>query len=92
MEGNILNEKEQKKEERSDAWYMIAELGRQNKRVFTALITVIILWFATISGFVCYLSLYDITAETYDITSSDGGFASYVGNDGDIYNGTGTCN
>lgn len=74
----------EEKEKRSDAWFMIQELGRQNKRIFTALITVIILWFATIGGFVWYLSLYDFSTETYDVTSEDGGFAGYIGNDGDM--------
>lgn len=83
-----MEEKQQKKEERSDAWFMIAELGRQNKRIFAALITVIILWFSTIGGFVWYLSLYDYATETYDFDTHDGGNASYIGKDGDIYNGT----
>lgn len=77
------------KEKRSDAWFMIQELGRQNKRMFTALITVVVLWFATIGGFVWYLSSSEIVAEVYDVNSEDGGYASYVGNDGDIYNGEG---
>lgn len=75
------------KEKRSDAWFMIQEFGKQNKRIFIALITVVILWFATIGGFVWYLSLYDFSTETYDFTTEDGGDANYIGNDGDIYNG-----
>lgn len=76
-------------ERKSDAWFMIEEMGRQNKRMFSALITIIILWFATIGGFVWYLSSIEIVAEVYDVNSEDGGYASYVGNDGDIYNGEG---
>lgn len=74
-------------EQRSDAWLMINELGKQNKRIFTALIVLIFLWFATIGGFVWYLTQYDFSVETYDFDTEDGGNANYIGNDGDIYNG-----
>lgn len=76
--------KEQETCERSDAWHMIELLGKQNKRMFTALMTVIALWFATIGGFVWYLYQYDF--ENYYIESTEGP-ANYIGNDGDIYNG-----
>lgn len=74
-------------EPKSDAWFMITELGKQNKRIFTALIVVIVLWFATIGGFAWYLNQYDFSVETYDFDTEDGGNANYIGNDGDIYNG-----
>lgn len=83
-----MPDEKEKMENKSDAWLMIKELGRQNKRMFTALITVLVLWFATIGGFVWYLSLYDFSTEVYDVTSEDGGFAGYIGNDGDMNNGT----
>lgn len=73
-------------ERKSDAWLMIAELGKQNKRMFTALITVLILWFATIGSFVWYLNQYDFSTEVYDFDTQDGGNANYIGNDGDVYN------
>lgn len=74
---------------RSDAWLMIEELGKQNKRMFAALIAVIILWAATIGGFVWYLSRYDYSYEVYDVAqdAADGGDTNYIGNDGDIING-----
>lgn len=74
-------------ERKSDAWLMIAELGKQNKRMFTALITVIIMWFATIGGFVWYLNQYDYSYEAYDVSSEDDGFAGYINNGGDMING-----
>lgn len=82
----------EEKEKRSDAWFMIQELGKQNKRIFIALITVVILWFATIGGFVWYLSSSEIVAEVYDVTqdTTDGGNANYIGSNGDIVNGTPT--
>ena len=85
-----MPDEKEKMENKSDAWLMIKELGKQNKRLFTALVIVLCLWFATIGGFVWYLSLYDFSAEIYDVTqdTSDGGDANYIGNDGDIINGS----
>lgn len=80
------------KEKRSDAWFMIQELGKQNKRIFTALITVVVLWFATIGGFVWYLNQYDFSYEVYDVNSEDGGFAGYISNGGEMNNGTSAGN
>ena len=87
-----MPEKKEEMEIKSDAWLMIKELGRQNKRIFTALVIVLCLWFATIGGFVWYLSLYDFSTEVYDVTSEDGGFAGYIGNDGEMNNGTSAGN
>lgn len=85
-----MPDEKEKMENKSDAWLMIKELGKQNKRMFTALVIVLCLWFATIGGFVWYLSQYDFSAEIYDVTqdTSDGGDANYIGNDGDIINGS----
>lgn len=85
-----MPDEKEKMENKSDAWLMIKELGKQNKRIFTALVIVLCLWFATIGGFVWYLSQYDFSAEIYDVTqdTSDGGDANYIGNDGDIINGS----
>lgn len=83
-----MPDEKEKMENKSDAWLMIKELGKQNKRMFTALVIVLCLWFATIGGFVWYLSLYDFSTEVYDVTSEEGGFAGYIGNDGDMNNGT----
>ena len=85
MKGSAIVPEERK----SDAWLMIAELGRQNKRMFSALIVVLILWAGTIGGFIWYLNQYDFSAEIYDVQqdASDGGDVNYIGNDGDILNG-----
>ena len=74
---------------RSDAWLMIEELGKQNKRMFAALIAVIILWATTIGGFVWYLSLYDYSYEVYDVSqdAADGGDTNYIRSGGDVVNG-----
>ena len=98
-QGNIKMEEETMQENkitfddgltnRSDAWLMIEELGKQNKRMFAALIAVIILWATTIGGFVWYLSRYDYSYEVYGVAqdAADGGDTNYIGNDGDIING-----
>lgn len=94
-QGDIKMEEEtttnvcKKNNSKSDAWLMIEELGKQNKRIFAALIAVIILWAATIGAFVWYLSRYDYSYEVYDVAqdAADGGDTNYIGNDGDIING-----
>lgn len=73
--------------ERSDAWYMLELMGKQNKRVFITLIIVLCMWLSTIAGFVWYLYQYDF--ESYYVESTAGP-ANYIGNDGDIYNGEGS--
>lgn len=78
---NLKNNTE--KPERSDAWHMIELLGLQNRRMFTALITVLVLWAATIGGFVWYLYQYDFVSYAVDSTEGD---ANFIGNDGDINN------
>lgn len=71
-------------EQKSDAWYMIELLGKQNKRLFVLAMALLAAWLLTIGGFVWYLHQYDF--ETYFVESSDG-HANYIGNDGEIYNG-----
>lgn len=87
-----MPEKKEEMEIKSDAWLMIKELGKQNKRMFIALVVVIALWFTTIGCFVKFLSYYDISTDVYDVTSEDGGFAGYIGNDGDMSYGTSASN
>ena len=73
--------------ERSTEWSLSVELAKSNKRMFVILITVIILWFATIAGFVLYMSQYDYS--NYEVITEQGGDAFYgeVGK-GDINYGT----
>lgn len=71
---------------RSEEWSLSVELAKSNKRMFVALLVVIALWFATIFGFIWYINSYEY--EVVDVYSMDGGYANYVGNDGDINNGT----
>lgn len=64
---------------------MREERQTTNKYLWRALFLVICLWFATIGGFVWYISQYDYVSYTQD--AGDGGTASIIGGDGDIYNG-----
>lgn len=71
--------------EKSLASEMLTELNKNNKRLFTALVTVIILCFLTIGGFVYYINQYEVVSE--DVTeytnTSDGGNA-IINDDGDV--------
>ena len=71
----------------SEEWSLSKELAKSNKRMFITLIVVIALWFSTIAGFVWYLNQYDFTSKSVTVDSEQGD-ANYIGNDGDIYNGT----
>ena len=92
---------EKKLEERSDAWLIIAEMGKQSnerekrddkkfKMAIGVIIVILFLWFATIGGFIWYLSNSEIITEVYDVTqdTTDGGDSNYIGNNGDIINGS----
>lgn len=45
--------------EHSLAWQMIKELNRKNKRLLVLLLTVSVLWLATIGSFVWHISQYE---------------------------------
>lgn len=72
------------KEERSTEWSLSLELAKSNKRMFVILITVIVLWFATIAGFVFYLNQYDFT--DYEIQQDAECGNTFIGgaNEGDL--------
>lgn len=74
---------------RSEEWSLSAELAKNNRRLFIVILVLIFLWFSTIFGFVWYLNQYDYAVYDVDMDALDGGNANYIGNDGDIYNGTG---
>ena len=76
---NLKNNTE--KPERSDAWCMIELLGLQNKRMFAALITVLVLWAATIGGFVWYLYQYDFETCAY---TQDGEGMNVIGDSNEV--------
>lgn len=59
---------------------------RQIKRLWIALIVAIALIFASNVVWLMYINQYDF--ESYGLSTEGGGNANYIGQDGDIYNGT----
>lgn len=68
----------------SEEWSLSTELAKSNRRMFTALVIVIALWFATIAGFVWYINQYDY--ETYNVEQGGNWGNTFIdgGNQGDI--------
>ena len=64
----------------------ITRMERQIKRLWVALIVSIVALVACNMIYVWYLNQYDFAS--YEISSTDGGNANYIGQDGEIYNGT----
>ncbi len=60
-------------------------MERNNKRWFIAFMVVLFMLFATNIGWVVYESQFETVVVTQD--NADG-YNSYIGNDGDIINGT----
>lgn len=65
------------------------EMARQErmvKRLFTALIVSVLIFFASNACWIWLWNQYDYVDDAVDIQNEDGN-ANYIGNDGDIYNG-----
>lgn len=65
----------------------MARTERHIKRLWIALIIAISLIFASNAVWLSFISQYNF--ESYDLSTEGGGNANYIGNDGEIYNGTG---
>lgn len=74
------------KENTSLATELIRELKSTSKRWFIAFIVVLSLWFATIGGFIIYLSLpvEETVTETITQDADDNGNNNYVGGDNNV--------
>ena len=74
------------KENTSLATELIRELKSKSKRWFIAFIVVLSLWFATIGGFIIYLSLpvEETVTETVTQDADDNGNNNYVGGDNNV--------
>lgn len=77
------------KENTSLATELIRELKSTSKRWFIAFIVVLSLWFATIGGFIIYLSLPVEETVTETVTqdaqdADDNGNNNYVGGDNNV--------
>lgn len=81
------------KEQRQTVPYIAheADMARQErtiKRLVIMLIVILAFWFSTIGVFVWYLN-HDFENYDAEVSTDGGGDANYIGNDGDVYNGTG---
>lgn len=74
------------KENTSLATELIRELKSTSKRWFIAFIVVLSLWFATIGGFIIYLSLpvEETVTETVTQDADDNDNNNYVGGDNNV--------
>lgn len=74
------------KENTSLATELIRELKSTSKRWFIAFIVVLSLWFATIGGFIIYLSLpvEETVTETVTQDADDNGNNNYVEGDNNV--------
>jgi Trk-type K+ transport system membrane component len=68
---------------------MLKQYSASNRRLFTALIVVIVLWFCTMGAFVWLWNQYDYsttstvtTTQSYDLGASNGNAACNSGNGG----------
>lgn len=71
--------------EQSLAMCLLQDMKLMNKRLYNTLIVVILLWFATIAGFVYYINTYTVS-ETIEYIETDSG-SGCIGdncNNGDI--------
>lgn len=68
----------------------MARSERHIKRMWIALIVSVVLIFVSNALWLYAWMQYDYTSEetVVDVNSADGGNANYIGNDGDIVNGT----
>lgn len=64
----------------------MARMDRQLKRLWIAILVAVIATVATNIAWLIYISQYDF--ESYEVAADNDGVANYIGNDGDIYNGS----
>lgn len=77
-------------QERDDAYRIyetsMARMDRQLRRLWIAILVAVIATVATNIAWLIYISQYDF--ESYEVAADNDGVANYIGNDGDIYNGS----
>lgn len=66
---------------------LLHHLAVQNKRLFIALVTILVIFFVENLAWLYVFNQYDF--QSYELNSEDGGNANFIGNDGDITNGNG---
>lgn len=65
----------------------MARNERHVKRLWIALIVLIVTLLLCNGAWLLYFSQYDFANYDYSLSTEDGGDANFIGNDGDIYNG-----
>lgn len=83
-----IAEKGKQKVEESLAMRLVQDTRKQSKRLFVAWLVTFLALVAVISGIVYLVLTSDISVNDVDQTVSGNGYANYVGNDGDINNGS----
>lgn len=72
-------------ENQSFAFELLKDQRKQNKRLFIIIITILVMWFATIGYLVYILNDIGTIEETTEVTQdNENGYNNYIGNDGDI--------
>lgn len=64
---------------------------REKRHIIAIIVAVAALFLSNLIWLWCWMQ-YDYSVETITVDSKDGGNASYIGQDGDIYNGDGYSN
>lgn len=75
-------------EEQSFALDLLRDYKKQNKRQFIIILIVLVMWFCTIGYLVYILNDIGTVETTTTVEQSDAENNNYIGNDGDIINGT----
>ena len=87
LKEDLANMKKELKEDKEEsfAYEMLKDYKKQSKRLFIVIITILIMWFATIGLFVYYINTTGFEEErTQEIEDIDDLFNSNIIN-GDIY-------
>lgn len=74
--------------ERSLAMELLHDANKRNKRQFIIIIIILVMWFLTIGYLVYVLNDYSTVETTTTVTQDNAENNNYIGNDGDIVNGT----
>ena len=75
-------------EETSLAWEMLQDAKKANKRQFIIILVILVMWFLTIGYLVYILNDIGTIETTTTVEQSDAENNNYIGNDGEIINGT----
>ena len=81
-------EKGKQKVEESLAMRLVQDTRKQSRRWFVAWLVTFLALLAVLSGIVYVVLTSDISVNDVERTVSGNGYANFVGNDGDIDNGT----